>query len=274
MRTSAIFIFLFMLLFISCNSESAESVWIDNSITIDGINGDWSEIPVNFYEDEELGFAISNDSDNLYLLLRFTNPEWARTIRMQSIILWIDHDGGKDKVFGLKYNGGPDMDKIKADLPESVRKRLEDLPPQQKERLEGMMEARPVSLEVVDNKAEQVVPIDQSGSDGIEVKYGFTDGFHIYEAKVPLEIYSDKFYGIKLDPENQFDIGAQWGGMPDREEMRERMAAMGGRSGGMRGGGHGMRPGGIRGGGFEPPEEKELWIRTRLASEKSFRNGE
>jgi hypothetical protein len=266
MRNSAIFILFFILLFISCNSKSAESVWTDKAIAVDGIDSDWSEIPVNFYEDEELGFAISNDNENLYLLMRFTNPEWARTIRMQGITLWIDQDGGKDRVFGLKYNGGPDTDKIKDDLPESAKERLENLPADKRQRFMKMMEARPVSLEVVDNKAEQVVPVDQNGSDGIEVKYGFADGFHIYEAKVPLEIYSDQFYGIKLDPETEFDIGAEWGGMPDREEMRERMAAMGDRGGGMPvGRGRGMRLGGMRGGDLEPPEEKELWIRTSLA---------
>jgi hypothetical protein len=193
---------------------------------------------------------------------------------MQGITLWIDQDGGKDKVFGLKYNGGPDMDQIASDLPESALQRIEDLPPPQKDRLDGMRAAREVRLELVDNKAEQVVPIDANGGDGLDVKYGFADGFHIYEAKIPLEIYSDRFYGIKLDPEKEFDIGAEWGGMPNREEMRERIAGMGGRGGGMRAGGDG-RGGGMRGGGFEPPEEKELWIKTHLAiSEKSHSNEE
>jgi len=39
--------------------------------------------------------SLCNNSENLYVLFRFNNPEWARAIRMGGVTLWLDNTGKK-----------------------------------------------------------------------------------------------------------------------------------------------------------------------------------
>lgn len=267
--------FTIILILGGCHTQRAESLPLKNDIQIDGNIDDWKDMPIDSYNDNQVGMALCNDDQNLYILFRFQSHDWARLIRMSGLTLWIDQKGGKNKIFGIRYNGGPSREQIMENLPDEYKARMENMTEEQKERMESRMQARPVRLEVVDSKADQVWPLDSINRYGLEVKYCFIDGFHTYEAKIPLKVISADFYGIKMNPGQEIGLGAEWGGFGSfREHMRERPEGGGGFTGtppsGGRGGGMGRPPGG----GMRPnmPKKQEVWIKADLAASNPAHN--
>lgn len=270
----------FAILFIAagCNAKKAESLPLNHEIKIDGSFDDWTDIPINPYDDDQVGLSLCNDNQDLYILFRFQSQEWARMIRMSGLTLWIDQKGGKDRTFGIRYNGGPSQEQIMENLPDQFKARMENMTEEQKARMESRMQGHPVRLEVVDNRADQVWPLDSANKYGLEVKYGFVDGFHTYEAKIPLKIISADFYGIEIKPGREIGLGAEWGGPGNfRDHMRERPEGGGGFGGNPPPGGGGGRGGGMGrppGGGMRPnmPEKQEFWLKADLSASNPNQN--
>jgi hypothetical protein len=259
--------FAVLLIAAGCNAKKVESLPLNHAIKIDGNFDDWKDVPIDTYDDNQVGMSICNDDENLYILFRFQNHDWARVIRRTGLTLWIDQKGGKDKVFGINYNGGPSQEEIMANLPDEVKQRMENMSEEQRARMEARMRARPVRLEVIDNRAEQVWPLDSMNKYGLEVKYGFVDGFYTYEARIPLKIISADFYGIEIKPGQEIALGAEWGGFGNFRGERPERPEGGGFSdrppGERRGGGMGRHPGGMR---PNIPEKQEIWIKADLAA--------
>jgi hypothetical protein len=261
---------LILLLFTGGQSKDSSVRWADNKIASDGQIDDWGEIPLNYFEDEQVTLGLSNDSTNLYILFRFNKIEWTHVIRMSGLTLWVDPKGKKKKEFGIRYRGGPTMEELR-ELQNSDGEGSEsEMPSEMRKRMKSRMNENASTFAIIDNKAEQIVPISEDGSAGPSVGYASPDGFFCYEFKVPLEIISADFYGITMTPGQKVAIGVQWGGMGDKKRP-EGMSMRGGGMGGGRGGGKG----GGRGGGMserrlsDMPKEQKIWIKTKLATGES-----
>ena len=189
---------------------------------------------------------------------------------MSGLTVWIDADGGKDKIFGLRYTGGPSMEELQQRQVDSARTMPEgegQFPGMDKFR--DKMKKRP-EFAVVDSKSEQIVPIPKDGSKGPRAEFYSDGGFYNYEFSVPLELFSADFYGLELKPGQKIGIGSIWGGF-DRDEMRKEMGGGPG-GGGMGGGpppgggmGGGPPGGGMRGERPNMPEKQEYWFDITLA---------
>ncbi len=246
---------------VEAKTMEVKTSWAVGPVEIDGSLAEWKEMPTTFFEEERLILGISNDADNLYLFLRTDDARLIRTIRMTGIKLWIDSKAKKKKDMSFHYRGGPTMVEIKeAGIIDTSQfgKRMND------ENFQRRME---MSREAGDNiiltdkelELEESIPVD--GSRGPAVRYGFEHGFCIYEISIPLEEHKIDYYGVNSGPGQNISVGIRWGGQPDRQ------MGTGAPSGGMGSGGRGGMGGG-RGGSdrMQPPDKKEFWIKTELAT--------
>ena len=253
----------------SCKSQEASSIWTDQPMTIDGKLGDWANVPVLYYEKEDIGVGICNDSDNIYVTIKFRNPAYARLIRMGGLNVWVDRHGDKSEDFGLIYNGAPNNGDMKMPRGEGAgagEDRFGGMPnaPDFKDR-------HPVELRLVDKQSIfQEAVIASDGSEGPRAACDTSLSFFTYEFSLPLRESEGRYYGIGAEAGNKVMIGLK---VSAPERKSERPGGMGGGPGGGMGG-----PGGGMGGGGQRPhgmgdsqkaQKIELWLATTLADHQS-----
>ncbi|MEZ5358119.1 MAG: hypothetical protein R3F48_04750 [Candidatus Zixiibacteriota bacterium] len=282
-------VFLLLAAVQGCKSKEMESRWTDKPMKIDGKINDWSGIPILTAEDSDVGLGLCNDSQNIYIVMKFRNPVWLQSIRRAGINIWIDKKAKKEKDFGFVYNGIPtsiDLSKLRPDRRNSGdqnnfpqmggdNNRMGDRPG-------GMRDEKAVELRLIDvNSIFQEAIIATDGSEGPEIACDTSMSFIVYEMKVPLPESMSRFYGIGTAMGEKLSLGFIWNNM---EEMRKEMSGSrpggGDFGGGGPGGGMGGPPGGGMGGGpggGGPPgggrpdqdddsmKKQEIWVKTILA---------
>lgn len=279
---------------LGCNGgEQIDSHWAYVPLKIDGNGADWAEYPVRYFRDQEVSVGLANDSANLYIMMRFRDPKWMRTIRMSGLNLYFDNEGGKKKRFTLIYRGGPDPSQLKGldsldvgprgggdrQMPEGMQDRMG----------ERMKDAKGKEfICAIDGQIfDKEIPTD--GAEGPRAAAAYDVGFFTYEFAVPLQENLVRFYGINAAPGTKIGIGVLWGDMSElKQGMRDGGGPDGGGMGGPPGGGGGMGggppgggggmgggppgggggmggpPGG--GGGQSQPAKQEIWIKSVLSS--------
>jgi len=94
----------------SCKSSKHSSskrlppcAWQVVPIDVDGSNRDWPS-PYPEYDDKAmLGYAVSNDKDNLYITVETGDPATQLKILREGLTVWIDKKGEKEEVTGINY---------------------------------------------------------------------------------------------------------------------------------------------------------------------------
>ncbi len=267
-----------VLLLCGCKSMEVESHWagesaLETPITADGSNVDWGDIPTIFFEDQQAVLGIANDSDNLYLLMRFRDQKWARAIKMSGLKIYVDAKGGKSTDLCIQYIGGPDLAALQRDEMGRGRGGMERGEDIEKRMKTGMGDHREFVFADKENLLDVDLPTD--GSRGPAVSFDTSMSFFTYEFSIPLAESEVRNYGLGVEPGQTIGIGAIWGDF-DKGKMREWMRPSGGMGGGMpggggRGGGMGGGGGGRGGGGMggqrpDMPEKQEIWFKTVLAT--------
>jgi len=268
MARPQMFILTAIIFLAGCKSTEVPCSWTERTVHIDGASDDWQDYPLTFFEEEQVSIGISNDSSNVYVVLRTNNPMLIGSIRRSGITLWLDTDGGKDNDRGIQYIGGPSPEEMEE---AGIRIRPQGL---DQRNMHTPMNTMPddttpeTRLTFIDHSQgfEEIVFLRDG--DGPEIAYGFENGLCVYELKVPFVDEDAGIFGIAAEPGQAIEICAEYGA----SRMESPPRSMGGGPGGMSGGGHpgggGMRPGGgMRGG---PPgqggEDREIWMKTRLAA--------
>ena len=242
----------------SCKSEKAEIYWSAEPVQIDGQMTEWAGKPTNYLGKSGVQLSLRNDSENLYVLFRFSNQEWARLIRMGGVTLWLDNSGKKKKDFGIRYTGGPSPSEMqKTGTGEGGF--WDNLTSEQKARLMKQQETMAKQLKVVYKKSGQEISIPANDSGGPAASFASPQGIYTYEFRIPLQKSNPSDYAIGAQPGQTISLGIEWGElkMGDRESMMKQM-----------GGGGMMPPGGGMGGGppgMQKPEKQEFWLKTNLA---------
>ncbi len=195
-----------------------ESSRISEKITVDGKIDEWLKLPSQFFEDEKMSFAISNDNENLYFLFKTREKKVAQQIKVTGVSFYIDIKGKKKKDFYIKFQGGPKFE-------ERTKKKGAD----DRDRFRCFIK---------DRILEKDIPLD--GSQGPSAAFDTSYGFYAYEFSVPLRKSEVRNYGLGLTDQKKISIGIVWGEF-DKSKKR--------RGAGFGGGGHGSQGGGQMGGG-------------------------
>ncbi|MEW6051716.1 MAG: hypothetical protein AB1644_11750 [Candidatus Zixiibacteriota bacterium] len=251
------------------------SKWATDAMVVDGHRSDWPAGAIGFLKEPEASVGLCNDSQNLYVVLTFRNPQWAIAIRRGGLTLWLDNKGKKKKEFMLKFTGGPGPGEMQALVSDSSRRdRERPMPGMGMEEGPGGRRAAETTLVCFqkDRIAEKQIPLD--GREGPSAAFGEEEGFFVYEFSVPLRETAVLNYGLGAKPDEPVSVGFLWGGL-DRDKMDRpkggfEIGGMGdGMGGGMPGGGGpggqgGPREGGRMGKGM--PKKQEVWLKARLAA--------
>ncbi len=94
---------------VSCSSSKHSKIkripgtWQAQPITIDGSNKDWPS-PYPEYDDKAmLGYAVSNDKDNLYITVETGDPATQLKILRNGLTVWIDKTANKEELTAINY---------------------------------------------------------------------------------------------------------------------------------------------------------------------------
>jgi len=267
-----------------CNMQEVPSSWNTNNIKIDGRINDWEGASGTFFSDQNASVLILNDQENMYILFRTSDAQWAQTIKMTGLTLYFNGKGKKKKDSYICFKGGPDMkdlmkNKMGGQMPGGMSGGTGTQGDSKRGIMMGgddrqIMADAPPSLVCYSKEimSEKAVPLDSR--DGLAAAYDTCQGLYTYEVRIPLAESTIMDYGIGAETGAKVAIGALWGSTGEREEKMGGAPPSGmdggggGRGGGGKGGG---RSGGMGGGppgggqGQEMPEEQEVWIKSQLA---------
>ncbi len=254
-----------------CGNKTIDSQWTDQKISVDGIAADWQNFKLQNYDKQDMFLGITNDKDNLYLLISFKGLALSRRFSMSGLTVWLDDENKKKKVLGVRLV--PEMDprqrlgeNIPAQMPEEMRLELEE---RQKNLIRGLTVTTNGGVFYKLDDAENI----PRGS------YSNENDAITTELAIPLEESSITPFAIGSNPGSKMKIGFEIGGsqalMKNRSSMTGSMGARGGMSGGMGGrGGRGGRGGmsGGRGGmtggmrnTSQSAQFQDIWLSANLA---------
>ncbi len=249
--------------------------WVDHEFSIDGNMKEWFEVESKYLSDQEASVSLCNDGEFLYILFKTREAKWARTIKMTGLNLYINKNGKTKKDFFIRFKGGPNSAQLKAMAGgmNERESRMSRMPADMRKKYEEAMNDNTQTLICsINDNVNKVVPLD--GTEGPAAAFDTSNGFFVYEFKIPLKQGKDRYYGIGIEPGHKIAIGAEWGDMGDFR--RRQPGEMGGSGGPMPGvggrppgGGGGFGSGGRRmgGGGMRPemPRKQEVWFKTKIA---------
>jgi len=258
--SSILLLFTFLLNGCSNGKLELNSDWRDREITIDGKNADWLGAML-FFEEDNISVGLLNDDNFLYICMIAEDQFIRAQVMRQGFTLWFDPDGGKEKIFGIKYPVGMKASERGMGRDEQNLERACEVP------------RRPMNeLEILGPGKDEVKKMLIEEAKGIEINIEFSSGMLVYELKVPLIQSEHHPYAIGAEAGSSVGIGLETTKI-ERPDMSSGMSGEGGRggpTGGMRGGagGRGM-PGGRR------PQMRnplKIWAVVQLASNISTTN--
>jgi hypothetical protein len=228
-------------------TKKLPGTWQAQPITIDGDSKDWPAPYPEYNSKASLGYAVSNDKDNLYITVETGDQATQLKILRNGLTVWIDKTGDKEQVTAINYplprnyNRGAKNDRDGSDTRPSSgywqqgqgnnprqRANMED---RIKKLLEG---ANEYSLQGFRSCNAQF-PLMQKDSCGIVVRIGLDETNElVWEAVIPFKSFFHKAQIDRRDKGKPMSICIETTGS-------DRPAGQGGGRGGN--GGGGMRPG-------------------------------
>ena len=199
------------LIFSGCGDIQLQSFWIKTDVKIDGRTVDWREVPIHAFEKYSATLGVCNDKDNLYLLFRFTNPEWLRVASSRGFTVWADPSGEKIKKLGLCYICLPPFEQEET-LKETVVEEDYWGGWQPTRHLNNGITEKLLLLRSSDKPGRE---IRADGLDGPQVKLGHASGVFIYELALPLKLLKPQpnVTDTLPHPPYELKIGLNFGGM-------------------------------------------------------------
>jgi hypothetical protein len=254
-------LFLSFLMQSGCSSLELESAWRDREIVVDGKGDDWLGAKY-YFEDVNISLGLLNDDRFLYVCMDVENPMLRAHIMRQGLTLWLDHKGGKEKSFGIRFPLGRQG---------SGRLTRESMDEQNREEMIERFEQSLTDLEILGPGKNEIKKMAVEEATGIEIKLKASTGWLVYELKIPLIPTEEHPYAIGTKAGDSIGIGLEAPEI-DMSAMRDRLGGGMGGGGRMPGeggrGGMGGGPGGMgmRGGGRQMPRELKVWAVVQLAS--------
>lgn len=195
-------------------------VWAVEPIVIDGSSNDWHTPYPNYDDKAMLGYAVSNDSENLYITVETGDAATQLKILEGGLTVWIDKSGTEKEVTAINYPI-PAVYKGKqhnADGTGYARAHIADQDPganvEVQKRLIEMQQNVKKTIEAADEYSLQgfkgcnlQFPIKAENSCGIVVRMSMDqDNELIWEAKIPFGAFYFKSKVDRSDMHRQINI--------------------------------------------------------------------
>jgi hypothetical protein len=177
---------------VSCRSSKSATAaqdtqglnWQKQPLTIDGSDSDWVRPLPGIESTEKLTYAMTNDADNLYVLISTKDPAEQNKILSGGMTVWINNQGEKnsDESIGLGFPLDPHSNREKQLMaearPQVYKDRSAKLDDADAYELYGFTRQDPI----------QHFNYGDTNSAGVEIRMNYNaTGDLIYEAMVPLK---------------------------------------------------------------------------------------
>jgi hypothetical protein len=190
-------------LLFSCSPKVVTApLWQEKKVMIDGAATDWETPLRHRSKDAKIQYSLSNDGENLYFCLLASDDQTQMKILMNGLELALDTTGGKKKHISIKFPLA--QEKSFSDRG-NVLEGLPDIP---KLRNKLLSEANEIEVKGFPTSiGNGRLPLQNNA--GIDVRMGW-DSYNImvYEAKIPLSIFSTK------NPNNALGVTVNINGLP------------------------------------------------------------
>ena len=158
--------------------------WQKQPLTIDGSDSDWVRPLPGLESTEKLTYAMTNDGENLYVLISTKDPDEQNKILSGGMTVWINNQGDKsnDGAIGLGFPLDPHNNREKQLMaearPQVYKDRSAKLDDADEYELYGFTREEPIGHYNYGDVNKQ----------GVEVRMNYNgSGDLVYEAKVPLK---------------------------------------------------------------------------------------
>ena len=198
-------------------SKKQAGVLVETPVVVDGINHEWHKPLGNYDEKAMLGYAVANDSENLYITVETGDAATQMKILENGLTVWIDKSGGETQSTAINYpipatykgkelkDGAYTRVHAEQDAgpAEAMQKRLLDLRMNIKQ---AIAQADEYSLQGFKGCNLQF-PVTAQNSCGIEVRINIDeDNELIWEAKIPFRAFYFKNKVDKADMRRQMSV--------------------------------------------------------------------
>ena len=268
--TNRIFAMVLFLFLASCSNRAiTKNQWADSSVSTDGIESEWESASLTIPKDVDMAIGTQNDSENLYVMCRFTDQMLAHRIGMMGITLWFDQSGKQNKEYGVRYRGSSElinnlqkMVERDGDRPERNSEIRRPMGGRQTQKNDYMPD--PGNIVYIQQGKE--IELNEQNLGGPGAASSYKEGVYVYEFVLPFPAIGKMSDNTK--------ICVEIGGI-DLSQRPDRRGGMRGGPGGRQGGGMrgGMgRPGGnMRGGDGQRPDmenmqKKEIWLDVEMVT--------
>ena len=243
-----------------CSStDIIDSKWTDEPVPLDISYDEWRG--QTFYvADKSLMIGVKNDNDYLYVALITGDRSNKMQILGRGLTIWFDKEGGKDKIFGIKFPSGSMGSSI------MFRKENDANDDNKIDVISQMVDKAQSETEIQilgpgENDRQMVSLVENKN---VFPKIGIVNDVLIYELKIALRTNSDNRIAIGVNNTNNIGIGFE-----TAEFERKKTEDQGKRRDNGEGNeGRGNRQRGNRGPGMnkEAPQQLQYWCNVTLAS--------
>jgi hypothetical protein len=168
----------------SQTADPSGSAWQRQPLTIDGSDKDWSKPLPYSVKSEQLSYSVTNDGENLYILMSTKSPQEAQKIVQGGMTVWVNTKAEKSYAgavgIGYPMDARNDRDR---NLMEEAR------PDRKNHKATTLEDKKDYALYGFDNS--QAIPTYTYGDTntrGIVMRMDYNDeGDLIYEASIPLQ---------------------------------------------------------------------------------------
>jgi hypothetical protein len=166
------------------NTLSQDAGWQRQPLVIDGSDAEWIK-PLPYYDKKEkVSYAVTNDKNNLYIMLSARGTDEQEKILAGGLTVWINNQAEKanSEAVGIAYPTGHKPSRESAIMNQA----RPDLYPEKQHSTEDDLAAYTL-YGFSKEETVQNYTTGQTNPEGVQVKIGFNSlGELIYEAMIPL----------------------------------------------------------------------------------------
>jgi hypothetical protein len=269
-----------VIMFPGCKGREIQSQWAVQAINADGASSDWKDVPLLYSDELDGWFAVRNDAEYCYLLLKFRDSKLITTMSHAGLKLWFDPDHKEVKDHGFIYRS-PELAKYVRNTTPSPQMPSGDHPGSPRD----FAAFNAWDLVLLDRANDKDDYTHLNGSNILEASFGRENDVFLYEFCVPLALGPKHTWALGTHAGEAFEVGIQVGGMdrrpggggpggpgrglgtpgggkgPSGGEGPEGPGGMGGMGGSShKGSRHGGGPG-----GSSRDQRIEIWLNVKLA---------
>lgn len=202
--------------------KPVNSQWAATPASIDGMNTEWGNFPMNQYKKAKVEYAFMNGQEDLFILFIFKDPKYLSSIGWTGLTIWLSPQGKKDKNLGIRFvKKEINADDYIAMLEEQTGKPVSD---KDKEKIRQHKAYMLFDQELINKKApDYSEDAPKPKFRGALFRNNILEKTLIYEFSFSLARLAEVAPQIGAEPGKGINLNFEWGGAT--KEYKEALAS-------------------------------------------------